>query len=444
MSDEVLQVEQGSWKISPRTDGLACRGTIGVAWSRGLFPMTTILRRICALVASAVLFACPALSGSTLLTVFPADVDRAAQVVTFRSAAENNSLEAVAADGSRLPVQVTADGSASFVVPFQKAGETLRYTIVAASAPAPSRVVVEKKPTHLHVALNGQAMFQFRTDREELPRADIKPEYKRAGYIHPVFSPSGKIVTDDYPSNHVHHHGIWTPWTRVTFQGRTTDFWNMGAKKGKEDLVTVERSWSGPVHGGFAARLEMTDLTSGTPIVAMHETWVVTAYDVAAVAGTTARVFDLELTQTCATNDPVVLPKYHYGGFGIRGAAGWNGRGDAALFLTSEGVTDRVAGNDSRVRWCWLGGRIDGEVTGTAVLGHPENFRAPQPVRLHPNMPYFSLVPQLLGEFAIEPGQIYRARFRFVVADGAPDKARLDAFWNGYAVPTVVKTQPEP
>jgi hypothetical protein len=75
-------------------------------------------------------------------------------------------------------------------------------------------------------------------------------------------------------------------------------------------------------------------------------------------------------------------------------------------------------------------------------LGHPDNFRSPQPVRLHPNMPYFSLVPQQLGEFAIEPGKPYVSRFRFVVTDGAPDAAFLEACYRAYATPAIPALSP--
>jgi hypothetical protein len=293
--------------------------------------------------------------------------------------------------------------------------------------------------------MEGKPAFDFQMDREALPRADIKPEFKRAGYIHPVYSPSGKMVTDDYPSNHVHHHGIWTPWTKTKFQGRSPDFWNMGAKTGAEDFVALDRTWSGQVHGGFAARLRMVDLSAPSPVNVLNETWQVTAYLVRAPASIApVHMFDLVVTQECATSDPLVLPKYHYGGFGFRGADAWNGPGEAALFLTSEGETSRVKGNDTRGRWCYLGGKLDGAVSGTAILGHPGNFRAPQPMRLHPNMPYMSFVPQQLGDFAIEPGKPYVARFRFVVTDGAPDGARIDAFWNAYAEPARVTVEAMP
>ena len=370
------------------------------------------------------------------------DVDRAGQLITFTWPAEQPEPAALRGeDGLVLALQAAATGRWAFVLPFQKAGEVRSFSVVTkvGKAPVVPVVVAQADAQRVRLSVGGRPVFDYPIDRTVLPRAGIKPEYHRAGYIHPVYSPSGKMVTDDYPSNHVHHHGIWSPWTKTSFQGRSPDFWNMGTKTGTEDLVALERTWGGAVHGGLEAKLQMVDLSGASPVVALHELWRVVAYDVVAVAAIgPVAVFDLEITQRCATNDPLVLPTYHYGGFGFRGAAAWNGPGDAARYLTSEGVTDRLAGNNTRGRWCYLGGLLDGKMAGTAILGHPENFRAPQPMRLHPDMPYMSYVPQQLGEFAIRPGVPYVARFRFVVADGVPDRAMIDAFWNGYArVPAV-------
>ncbi len=384
----------------------------------------------------------PASARDYRLTLAPASADRAGQVIAFSLPADAPKPVSLRdASGRTLALQAEADGTARFVVPWQKAGESLAFTMVGAGAPARDTVVVAPEGGHLGVRLAGQPVLTYRLNRDDLPRSGIVPHIVRAGYVHPVFSPAGKIVTDDYAPNHAHHHGIWAPWTKLSFQGRATDFWNMQDKKGAEDLVALDRSWSGAVHGGFAARLQSTDLTGAAPVKALDTTWLLTAYDLAGAAPA-ARMFELTLTHACATADPVVLPEYHYGGFGFRGAAGWNGPGTVANFLTSEGETDRIKGNNTRVRWCYLGGAVEGgELAGTATLGHPGNFRAPQPVRLHPNMPYFSLVPQQLGEFRIEPGKPYVARFRFVVADGAPDRALLDAYWQGYANPAAAKIE---
>ncbi len=373
--------------------------------------------------------------------------DLAGQVVAFQLPADAPKPAALRdAAGRPVALQTDADGTARFVVAAQKAGQALAFTLAPGTpaGPAPaSGVAVSTEPGDLRITVAGRPALSFRVDPAAVPRGDLKPEIFRAGYIHPVFSPAGHLVTDDYPSNHPHHHGIWAPWTKTKFQGRSPDFWNMQNKTGAEQFVAVDRTWSGPVHGGVEARLRSVDLSAPTPVTVLNTTWKLTVYAGPDAAGA-ARVFDLVVTHACATGDALILPQYHYGGFGIRGAGGWNGPGDAARFLTSEGLTDRVKGNDSRARWVYLGGAVTpgGELAGTAVLGHPENFRAPQPVRLHPNMPYFSFVPQQLGEFAIEPGKPYVSRFRFVVTDGAPDAARLEAFWRAYAAPAAMTLAP--
>ena len=404
--------------------------------------MRPALSRFAAALAGAVLIS-SATAKNFRVTLDAADVDRAGQVIAFKLPADApRSAVLRDASGRSFALQTEADGTARFIVPMQLAHETLTLTLTADAGGPRGGVVVAPERGDLKLSVGGQAALWFRMARDTVPRPDIKREIIRAGYVHPVFSPAGQLVTDDYPSNHPHHHGIWTPWTKTGFQGRSPDFWNMHNKTGAEEFVALDRTWSGAVHGGFEARLKMVDLSAPTPVVALHETWQLTAYDV--VGATPAvRMFDLVVTQACATPDPLILPEYHYGGFGFRGAGAWNGPGDAARYLTSEGITDRIKGNNTRARWCYIGGAGDGGAfAGTATLGHPDNFRAPQPVRLHPNMPYFSFVPQQLGEFRIEPGQPYRARFRFVVADGAPDRARIDAYWNGYAKPATVKIEP--
>ena len=57
---------------------------------------------------------------------------------------------------------------------------------------------------------------------------------------------------------------------------------------------------------------------------------------------------------------------------------------------------------------------------------------------MHPTEPFFNFAPQQAGGLEIKPGQPFVARYRFVVADGAPDKAELDRLWNDYAHPPKV------
>jgi hypothetical protein len=328
--------------------------------------------------------------------------------------------------------QRDAWGNVVFQVRELKRGAQKRWRAKAADVPAGAKAAQTDGQVTLRVG--NRDLLVYQGAETELPRPDIKPIFKRGGYIHPVFSPSGKAITDDYPPNHIHHHGIWAPWTKTVFEGRAPDFWNMGEGKGKVEFVRFGEHWSGPIHSGFTAEQRHIDLTSGKPVVALNESWTVTAYNV----GGDYRVFDLVLTQSCASASALQLPKYHYGGLGLRGNWAWNGANNC-FFLTSNGETNRVKGNETRGNWCHMGGVVDGTLTGIAVLCHPGNFRAPQPMRLHPSEPFFCYAPSQLGDWAIEPGKPYVARYRFVVKDGAPDPRQLDRLWADYATPPRVE-----
>jgi hypothetical protein len=160
----------------------------------------------------------------------------------------------------------------------------------------------------------------------------------------------------------------------------------------------------------------------------LHETWEVA---VSAESAPARYVIDFTSTQTCASDAPLKLPKYHYGGFGFRGNWAWNGA-EACCFLTSGGETDRKKGNETRGKWCWIGGLVDGQPAGVTVLCAPTNFRFPQPMRLHPGEPFFCFAPQQLGDMEIAPGRSYISRYRIIVADGEQTREKAEAWWKGW------------
>ena len=56
-------------------------------------------------------------------------------------------------------------------------------------------------------------------------------------------------------------------------------------------------------------------------------------------------------------------------------------------------------------------------------------------MRLHPTEPFFCFAPSQLGEWEISPGKPHVSRYRFIVAEGPPDKSELERLWNDYAHP---------
>lgn len=375
-------------------------------------------------------------SAAPRVVVKPEAVDRAGVVVELRLGEKLAGVQALRdAQGNRVALQRGGDGRVQFVLARVAAGESPELALetgTAGRANAPA-VRVTKTDALVRLSIGGADFFDYWMAERPFPREGMSPLYSRSGFIHPVRTPGGAVVTASYPADHLHHHGIWAPWTKTRFQGRTPDFWNMGQGTGKVEFAALDRVWDGAVHGGFVVRHRFVDLSAPSPTIALNETWEVTVYSEAG-AERPVRVFDLMITQVTATQDKLELPEYRYGGLGLRGPEEWLGA-DRAYFLTSEGETDRLKGNATRARWYHMGGWVNGALAGTAVLDHPDNFRAPQPLRIHPKEPYVCLSPSQLGDWAIEPGQPHVARYRFVVADGAPERALLEAYWQGYAHP---------
>ena len=54
----------------------------------------------------------------------------------------------------------------------------------------------------------------------------IDPGQTRSCYIHPLFSLDGKPLTDDFPSDHLHHHGLFWTWPVVITRGQETQTWH--------------------------------------------------------------------------------------------------------------------------------------------------------------------------------------------------------------------------
>lgn len=281
--------------------------------------------------------------------------------------------------------------------------------------------------------LRAKPVVTYRGSRGSLPTG-VPEEYRRAGYLHPLTSPAGAVVTGDYPTNHLHHHGVWLAWTRTGIDGRMPDFWNMGQKKGRVEMI----EWLGARESTDGAEIETlhryVDMTVEPPTTVLLEGWKIRVP--ATPAGKPHRI-DLTVQQTNVTQHTLALPEYHYGGLGFRGLDAWDGAPNCR-FRTSEAITDRIRGNGSRGRWCWIGGpakNSDGkeEVAGVVLLSHPSNPRFPEPMRIHPTEPFFCWSPQQMGAFTVPPNGQHRMRYRILVVDGVPDPGEIECEWQEWS-----------
>ena len=131
----------------------------------------------------------------------------------------------------------------------------------------------------------------------------------RAAYIHPLYGLDGEVLTDEAPSDHYHHHGLFWGWPHTQIGGREFDFWN------REDLRIQFKRWLAKEAGPDGAKLGVENawVQSGNE-VAKEEVWI----DIHPATGD-SRSIDLSLTWTPTV--PITLagaPGKSYGGFAIR------------------------------------------------------------------------------------------------------------------------------
>ena len=339
--------------------------------------------------------------------------------------------------GKAIPVQRDGDRALVWILPGTlEAGDVATFDVSERhSETSVSASDLDKK--HLLFRARGHSVMRYNYGLMN-PPAEIESIYARSGYIHPIWSPSGRIVSNDFPENHKHHHGIWFPWTGTVFEGREVDFWNSGKGQGKVECTGVDGFVEGAVFAGFGSRHRFIDLTApGSPKEALKESWKVKVYP-----HTDYFLGDFRSVQECAGPSPLKLKKYRYGGFGFRGSGQWEGI-DGCEYLTSEGRT-RLNGHATTARWCAIFGKVDGATVGITFFCHPNNFRAPQNMRIHPKEPFFNFAPCQAGDFEIVPDQPYESRYRFVVYDGVPNVVEMERLWHDYAYPPVVNVDHAP
>jgi hypothetical protein len=235
----------------------------------------------------------------------------------------------------------------------------------------------------------------------------LDPKHTRSCYIHPLFSLDGQSLTDDFPKDHLHHHGVFWTWPVVITRGQKTSSWE-----------TV----SAPLRQHFVRWLKR-EQDSGAAVLSVENAWKLDGRETVARETVTLRVhptegvgraIDLEL-EIEAVSGPLELrgtPDQNkgYGGLCFRGAPLFTG----AIMTTDKGVLKEDVTN-TPFHWADL----STSELGVAIFispSHPD-FPTGWLIRnsyagvLNPSWP--GLKPVVL-----QPGQFVRLRYRIFVHRG--------------------------
>lgn len=304
-------------------------------------------------------------------------------------------------------------------------------------APVTPVVGVVDRDGALRITDQGRDVLQYNY-QTVYPPAGVDTVFRRSGFIHPLWSPDGHVLTRINPPDHYHHVGIWNPWTDVLFQGKIVDFWNLVKKEGTVRFAKFISKEQGAVYGGFKALQEHVVLNDpAREKVALDEVWDVRVYNV----GPRMWLWDFTSSLNCATPDPVVLKEYRYGGFGFRATGDWNNQNSRVL--TSEGKGRKEA-DASRARWCMIDGDVKGGHSGILFMGYPANYNFPEPMRVWPvdankrGDVFFSFSPTRNMDWPLQPDRNYVLKYRMLVYEGSITPAQAEQVWQGFAHPPAI------
>lgn len=261
------------------------------------------------------------------------------------------------------------------------------------------------------------------------PPVGVDSVYRRSGFIHPLKTLGGEVLTNLSPSDHYHHFGLWYAWTKTTFEGDEIDFWNINKRQG-----TVRfRHFDTVSDDGFTATLDhIVYPDSSAEKVAMTEQLEIRI-------GRTelpGYYIDYHTTVRLSGSSPITMEAYRYGGLVIRTREDWNDKN--AEMCTSESLTRQEA-DGSRARWCYFQGKAGNQDACILIASKPSNLNHPEPLRVWDETVnsgigdvMWNFSPTKLQPYTLELGNTLKLSYRIYVLDEKIDKQTAEELFRLY------------
>jgi hypothetical protein len=292
-----------------------------------------------------------------------------------------------------------------------------------------------RKTDQSYILFNGdQQVLHYNYAKASLP-AGVDTAFSRSGYIHPLFSPAGKVLTMIQPPDHFHHYGLWNAWTRTVFNGKQVDFWNLGDKQGRVDYTGTIST----IQGGIFQALKTLHhhIAIEDKNIALNEELEVRVFN-----NKDFNIIDYTTSFNCAHPDGILLEEYRYGGFVFRGNEKWNG--NTVDILTSEG-RDQNNSDGQPARWCLVNEKGDNP-SGILIMSSPANFNHPQPLRTWDSQAnagqsniFINFCPIRNRSWQMVFGNRYTLQYRVITFDGRWTKEQAHREWVNFSNPPVIE-----
>ncbi|GAA5220884.1 hypothetical protein GCM10025777_15140 [Membranihabitans marinus] len=281
---------------------------------------------------------------------------------------------------------------------------------------------------------SGQGIFTYRYTDMPVPEG-VSQVFSRSGFVHPLKTLQGNVVTRIQPSDHYHHYGLWGPWVQTEYRGEEIDFWNLSRELGTVRHSEIVSISTGPLFQELKVLLHHIIHPGRGEEVVMQE---LRTYRIWLSAGEKSTWFlDAESQYNMQGSDPLTIKEYRYQGFSFRGPQHWND--EDVTVITSQGK-NKSDGNATRARWIQVAG--PGDVSGQAsivTMTYPSNFNYPELLRIWPTGTnnskgnvFVNFNPTQDRDWIFYPGQTYTLRYRIVLSDQTWTTDQLNQWHDNY------------
>jgi hypothetical protein len=205
-----------------------------------------------------------------------------------------------------------------------------------------------------------------------LPASEPQTSVKSVGYLHPVCTPAGRVLTQSQGGDHGWLRGVFVSWMSVTGAGRYTGFWTGSVGQfAKQTGVVVNRGATTRATASEASLTASNAWIDGEVEMLREET------QVTAALRDGVHVIDVAIRLT-SVKEPITLRPWAFAGFTFHGR---RAAGESVAVHGPEGEVKLrdAAWNQPQTNWpdaAWYDlvtvGK-DGTACGLAVIAHPDN-----------------------------------------------------------------------
>ena len=302
-----------------------------------------------------------------------------------------------------------------------------------------SHITASKDSGYLTIRNNNKNLLRYNY-KTVYPPKGVDTVYRRSAFIHPLWSPRGQELTRINAPDHYHHWGLWNPWTEVLFENDSVDFWNLARKQGTVQFAKFLSITSGNVFADYKALHEhVVFKKSGENKIAINEVQSVKIYQPA--DNSNYYIADILIQLNCASESPVLLLEYRYGGLGMRATQEWNK--DNSTVITSEGKARKEA-DGSKARWCMVQGSVNNDFAGIIFMSYPTNYNYPEPLRVWPEEMnnrgdvFINFSPTKNMNWLLSPGKEYLLKYRLIVFNDPFSKEKAEKGWEDFVYPPAI------